>query len=60
MCIVTQDARPEGANSKVCEANGDIEISTTWKPGELCRSAQVVFGAAVADEGLAERQNRGR
>ena len=55
--VVAQHARPDGADPKPSEANSDIEVCTTGKPGELGRSPQVVFDGAVADQRLAERQH---
>ena len=46
--VVAQHARPGGADTESCEADGDIEICTTGKPGELRRDPQVVFDAGVA------------
>src|SRR5215217_5602722 len=55
--VFAQDACPDGADAESPEANGDIEISTTGKPGELGCRPQVAFDAPIADECLAESEH---
>src|SRR5215217_3015035 len=57
MSVFAQHARPGGVDPKPCETNGDIEVRTTRESGEFGRGPQVVFDAAVADEGLTECQD---
>ena len=54
--IVAEDAGPGGADTKTCEADGDIEICTTRKSAELRGDPQVVFDGGIAHQRLAERQ----
>src|SRR5215204_710304 len=55
--VLAQHTRPGRADPEAREADSDIEVRTTGKSGEMARGPQIVFHAAVADEGLAKRQH---